>query len=177
MRDFKWGTTWIFTPRGIKTARSQNQIFPESPSLLSKLRSLKASKAPGPDGIHPAILHECSEILSVPLCIIFEKCLNSNFVPEDWRVANVTPIFKKGDRSLPCNYRPVSLTSVVCKVMESLIKDYLLKYLLDNGFLNLSQHGFLPSRSCVTNLLSFLDDVSLYQTFMYYDCNNLRKIY
>ncbi|KAJ8027731.1 RNA-directed DNA polymerase from mobile element jockey [Holothuria leucospilota] len=129
--------------------------------VCNKLKSLKASKAPGPDGIHPAILHECSEILSVPLCIIFQKFLDSNFVPADWRIANVTPIFKKGDRSLPCNYRPVSLTSVVCKVMESVIKDCLLKYLLDNGLLNLSQHGFLPSRSCVTNLLSFLEDVSL----------------
>ena len=128
--------------------------------VCSKLKGLKASKSPGPDGIHPAILHECSEILSVPLSIIFQKCLDSNFVPTDWRVANVTPIFKKGDRSLPCNYRPVSLTSVVCKVMESLIKGCLLKYLLDNELLNLSQHGFLPSRSCVTNLLSFLEDVS-----------------
>ncbi|KAJ8042255.1 LINE-1 reverse transcriptase-like [Holothuria leucospilota] len=124
--------------------------------VCNKLKSLKASKAPGPDGIHPAILHECSEILSVSLCIIFQKFLDSNFVPADWRIANVTPIFKKGDRSLPCNYRPVSLTSVVCKVMESVIKDCLLKYILDNGLLNLSQHGFLPSRSCVTNLLSFL---------------------
>ena len=79
----------------------------------------------------------------------------------DWRVANVTPIFKKGNRSLPCNYRPVSLTSVVCKVMESVVKDCMLKYLLDNGLLLLSQHGFLPNRSCVTNLLSFLEDVSL----------------
>ena len=129
--------------------------------VCKKLKSLKASKAPGPDGIHPAILHECAEILAVPLCIIFQKCLDSNFVPGDWRVANVTPIFKKGDRSLPCNYRPVSLTSVVCKVMESVIKDCVLNYLLDNGLLNLSQHGFLPSRSCVTNLLSFLEDVSL----------------
>ena len=129
--------------------------------VCNKLRSLKASKSPGPDGIHPAILHECSEILSVPLCIIFQKCLDSSFVPADWKVANVTPIFKKGNRSLPCNYRPVSLTSVVCKVMESVVKDCMLKYLLDNGLLLLSQHGFLPNRSCISNLLSFLDDVSL----------------
>ena len=129
--------------------------------VFDKLRSLKANKSPGPDGIHPAILHECSDILSVPLCIIFQKCLDSSFVPADWRVANVTPIFKKGDRSLPCNYRPVSLTSVVCKVMESMVKDCVLKHLLDNDLLKLSQHGFLPNRSCITNLLSFLEDVSL----------------
>ncbi|KAJ8047901.1 hypothetical protein HOLleu_00012 [Holothuria leucospilota] len=101
--------------------------------VCNKLKSLKASKAPRPDGIHPAILHGCYEILSVPLCIIFQKFLDSNFVPADWRIANVTPIFKKGDRSFPCNYRPVSLTSVVCKVMESVIKDCLLKCFLNNG--------------------------------------------
>ena len=145
---------------GSSSSNCIDNVFLSEELVCNKLRSLKASKAPGPDGIHPAILRECSDILSVPLCIIFQKCLDSSFVPADWREANVTPIFKKGDRSLPCNYRPVSLTSVVCKVMESLVKDCVLKFLLDNRLLNLSQHGFLPNRSCVTNLLSFLEDVS-----------------
>ena len=121
---------------------------------------LKSNKAPGPDNIHPAVLRECCDVLSVPLSIIFSKCFDAGVVPSDWRIANVTPIFKKGNHSLPCNYRPISLTSVVCKVMESIVKDAVLDHLLGNGLLNLSQHGFLPKRSCVSNLLEFLDDVT-----------------
>ena len=69
--------------RGSDCSSSMGDIVFCEELVGSKLRSLKASKAPGPDGIHPAILHECSEILSVPLCIIFQKCLNANFVPDD----------------------------------------------------------------------------------------------
>ena len=128
--------------------------------VSKKLKGLNSNKAPGPDSIHPIVLRECSDALSVPLSIIFSKCFDVGVVPSDWRIANVTPIFKKGNHSSPCNYRPVSLTSVVCKVMESIVKDAVLDHLLGNGLLNLSQHGFLPKRSCVSNLLEFLDDVT-----------------
>ena len=128
--------------------------------IRDKLHGLNPNKSPGPDSIHPQVLHSCSDVLALPLSIIFDKCFNDSFVPHDWRIANVTPIFKKGDHSSPCNYRPVSLTSVVCKVMESVIKDAVLNHLLSNGLLNLSQHGFLPKRSCVSNLLGFLDNVT-----------------
>ena len=129
-------------------------------AVLKKLHHINPNKAPGPDGIHPVILHKCSNVLAVPLSIIFCKRFADGVVPPDWRIANVTPLFKKGDHGLPSNYRPVSLTSVVCKVMESILKDAVMDYLLSNRLLNLSQHGFLPKRSCVSNLLSFLDDVT-----------------
>ena len=128
--------------------------------VCDRLQVLNPNKSPGPDGIHPRVLHSCRDVLALPLSIIFSKCFNYGFVPQDWRIANVTPIFKKGDHCLPSNYRPVSLTSVVCKVMESIIKDAVLDHLLSNGLLNLSQHGFLPKRSCVSNLLGFLDTVT-----------------
>jgi len=86
--------------------------------------------------------------------------MDEGSVPEDWKKSNVNPIFKKGSRSQAENYRPVSLTSVICKVFESLIRDAMVKYLEDNFLIGDSQHGFRKGRSCLTNLLSFLDKVT-----------------
>ncbi|MCP4267589.1 MAG: reverse transcriptase family protein, partial [Candidatus Brocadiaceae bacterium] len=80
-------------------------------------------------------------------------------VPEEWKLANVTPIFKKGCKSQPGNYRPISLTSVVCKLMETIIRDKIVKHLETNKLLNDTQHGFHNKRSCLTNLLDFFYDI------------------
>ena len=77
--------------------------------------------------------------------------------PNEWKSANVTPIHKKGDKTDPSNYRPVSLTSQVCKVLESIIVDKVTKHLTDNDLLNDAQHGFRAGRSCLTNLLETLE--------------------
>ena len=90
-----------------------------------------------------------------------QKSLNTGVVPRDWRTANVTPIFKKGSRSAPGNYRPVSLTSVCCKVMEQILKDEIVEHLERNSLMGKSQHGFMRGRSCTTNLISFLDKITL----------------
>ena len=81
-------------------------------------------------------------------------------VPSDWKLANVTPIFKKGSKSNPENYRPVSLTSVPCKLMESIIRDNVVDHLLLNQLIKSSQHGFMKHKSCTTNLLEFLENVT-----------------
>ena len=72
----------------------------------------------------------------------------------------MTPIFKKGSRTKPENYRPVSLTSIPCKIMESIVKDGLMAHLEENSLMNPSQHGFMPGKSCATNLLEFLEFVT-----------------
>ena len=95
-----------------------------------------------------------------PLCIIFERSLRLHQVPADWREANVTPIFKKGDKSDPGNYRPISLTSQVCKILESIIRESIVDHLNAQSLLLQSQHGFTKGKSCLTNLLSFLEDVT-----------------
>ena len=77
--------------------------------------------------------------------------------PDDWRSANVTPIFKKGSRKCPENYRPISLTSIPGKIMERLIKDTMMAHLKGEKLIKDSQHGFMPGRSCTTNLLEFLE--------------------
>jgi len=81
-----------------------------------------------------------------------------NQLPVDWKVATIIPIFKKGNKSSPCNYHPVSLTSVVCKVFESIIRERMLDHLFDNKLMSLCQHGFLPRKSCTTQLLHALND-------------------
>ena len=79
--------------------------------------------------------------------------------PLEWKEANIIPLFKKGSRNKSENYRPVSLTAVICKLLERLIKDYLADFLFKNNLINPSQHGFLKARSCLTNVM-FLEDVT-----------------
>jgi hypothetical protein len=125
--------------------------------VKKKIRGLRAEAAAGPDGVGPRILIELQDAISPALAIIFQKSLDEGVVPQDWKEANVTPIFKKGAKSVPGNYRPVSLTSVSCKVMEALLKDEITDHLELNSLLNKSQHGFMKHRSCATNLLEFLE--------------------
>ena len=97
------------------------------------------------------------EFIAIPLSIIFKKSFNSGILPQDWKNAQVTPIHKKGARNHIGNYRPVSLTSIFSKFMESIVKDYLMRHLLTNNLLSPYQFGFTPGRSCATQLLHVLD--------------------
>jgi len=121
--------------------------------VLNKLNKLKSNKAPGVDGIVHRKLVGNSDVLSEPLSYIFKKSSECGRVPSDWKKANVTAIFKKGDKASPCNYRPVSLTSQVCKILESIVKDYNLDHIRRFGLIKETQHGFVKNRSCLTNLL------------------------
>ena len=130
-------------------------ITPER--VQQKLRELRVTSSPGPDGFHPRILKELASVLSVPLCKLFQKSMDTGVLPGDWKVAEVVPIFKKGSRSKPSNYRPVSLTAIPSKVMESVLRDSIVAHLVETGQLNQAQHGFVEKRSCVTQLLTSLD--------------------
>ena len=101
-----------------------------------------------------------AEVISVPLAIIYSKCLESGEVPPEWKTANVTPIFKKGSKSVPGNYRPVSLTCVLCKVMEKIICDAIIEHLKLYDLIRRSQHGFMRSKSTLTNLLAYLEELT-----------------
>ena len=121
------------------------------------LDKLNMNKAGGPDNITPRLLRKCSEHLSKPLAIIFNKSLQTGDVPAAWREANVSPLFKKGDKTNPLNYRPVSLTSVVGKVLETIIRDQLVNHASVNSIIKIQQHGFMKKKSTLTNLLEYLE--------------------
>ena len=130
--------------------------------VLDKLKKLQLNKSSGGEGIPPRVLNELSSAICEPIAEIMRKSLNENLVPEDWKVADVSPIFKKGSKANPGNYRPVSLTSQVGKIMESIIKDAMLKHIKRFNLISESQHGFVSKRSCLTNLLVFLEEVTNY---------------
>ena len=125
------------------------------------LARLGENKAPGTDGMGSSFVKNLVGGIETPLVLLFQRSLETGQVPEQWKEANVTAIYKrKGKRCEPGNYRPVSLTSQVGKLFERIIRDYLVKFLEDNKLLRDSQHGFRTKRSCLTNLLEFLDLVS-----------------
>ena len=125
--------------------------------IQSRLEKLKVNKSCGPDNINPFVLQKTASTVSVPLEKIFKISLSNGICPSDWRSANVTPIHKKGDRTEPGNYRPVSLTSQVCKVLESMVRKHILEHLAANNILSDKQHGFREGRSCLTNLLEIME--------------------
>ena len=129
------------------------------PGVTKLLQALKPGKAPGPDGITTKILKELAEEISPILTIIFQSSLDTGTLPSDWKDANVTPIFKKGEHYDPANYRPVSLTSVCCKVLEHILTSNIMDHLELHGTLCHQQHGFRRKRSCETQLLGFADEL------------------
>ncbi len=126
-------------------------------SVQKKLMKLNPCKSSGPDELHPKVLKELSHVISKPLAMIMQMSLNEGTLPRSWKDAHVTPIFKKGKKSKTTNYRPVSLTSVVCKTLESIIKDHVVKHVQENKVLTECQHGFVSGRSCSTQLIACLD--------------------
>ena len=128
-------------------------------SVRKLLSNINSNKAQGPDGIHGKILKNCAVGLAFPLTCIFKVSYNSGFIPNEWKLANVVPIFKKGSKADVENYRPISLTCLVMKVFERIIKDKLLA--LTHDLLDSRQHGFLEHKSCTTNMVLFCDSLAL----------------
>ena len=128
--------------------------------VQKKLQDLRTDEAPGADLIHPRLLKELTVQVAYPLAIIFQQRIDQSRVPQQWRTANVIPIFKKGSKRDAANYRPISLTSHIGKLFERIIRDYILRHLDNKQLIKPSQHGFLPGRSCQSNLLEFLERVT-----------------
>ena len=114
----------------------------------------------GPDGVHPRILKELSDELATPFHNLFSQSISSGSLSSLWKQAIVTPIHQSGDRLNPVNYRPIGLISIPCKFWSVLVQAAILGHLFRNNLLTPSQHGFLPQRSCTTNLLIFMDSLT-----------------
>ncbi|KAJ3646959.1 hypothetical protein Zmor_024514 [Zophobas morio] len=143
---------------GVPNAAVIDDVLFSSDAVRKKLDKLKVSKSPGPDLITAKLLTTCSSVLSYPLSILMSQSFNSSSLPADWRTATVRPIFKKGDKFDATNYRPISLTSLIVKVMESIIYDRVIKFFVDYQLIPFQQHGFLPGKSIQSNLLCCLSD-------------------
>ncbi|KAL5262702.1 hypothetical protein ACHWQZ_G008188 [Mnemiopsis leidyi] len=123
------------------------------------LSNINPNKAYGPDGIHGKLLKNCAAGLAYPLSLLFHSCYNIGTLPREWKLGHVVPIFKKGDKHEVSNYRPISLTCLITKVLERILKDELLA--LTSGLINDKQHGFRAERSCATNLVGLCDSLAL----------------
>ena len=145
-----------FAPRDPEYKNCQISISPKG--VLNQLKSLDQCKGAGPDGLSPSLLRFLSDLIYHTLANIFSYSLITGGVPDDWRTAQVLPIYKKGSRSNPLNYRPVSLTSILSKLMEHIICHNINNYLDSNNILSESQHGFRKNRGCDTQLLATVND-------------------
>ena len=144
--------------RKVKDDEYINNVDIKAEKVLKQLKSLNTSKSCGPDNCHPYFLKECAVEIYLPLTDIFRKSVASGEVPEDWRKANITCIFKTGNRQDPGNYRPVSLTSVICKLLESNIREVMMEHLSSHKLLSDSQFGFRKNRSTILQLLTVMED-------------------
>ena len=144
-------------PQGVEL--SSIEITPLS--VYSTLKQLKTSTSSGPDGLPNILLKNCAHALCVPLAHLFDISLKDGILPQCWKTAHVIPVHKKGCAADPNNYRPISLTSTCCKVMERVLNREIVKYLLNNNLITPQQHGFIHKRSTCTNLLESVHDWSI----------------
>lgn len=125
--------------------------------VMKKLKNLNTSKSPGPDEVHPRVLKENATVLAPALTLLYNNLLSTHTIPDEWRTAIISAIFKKGDKSDPGNYRPVSLTCIICKILESIIYDHIMEHLIKNRLLTKCQYGFISKRSAALQLLTVLE--------------------
>ena len=134
-----------------------NSIILTTDEVTTVLKSLPLGKAAGPDGVNNRVLKELADVLSLPLCDLFNQSLSTGEFPEQWKLSHVTPIPKSGDLSLVSNYRPIALLSNIDKVFERAVFKHLYNHLLENSILTPYQSGFTPGDSTI-NQMTFLYD-------------------
>ena len=156
----------VFTIEDLSYLPPMNNTFNGQPldtmniteaSVLQKLNRLLPNKSPGPDGWHPRLLKETSTALAKPLHMLLQKSLDSGELPPSWKEGHITPIHKKGSKRSAANFRPISLTSIFSKIMETQIRDCIVDHMMANDMFADEQHGFVPGRSCITQLLVVLE--------------------
>lgn len=131
-------------------------------SIQRKLKNLDIAKGSGSDGIPPLFIRECAELLSEPLCMIFNRSLSEGIFPRIWKEAIVIPILKSGDKTDICNYRPISILPTLAKVFESLLCPILNWHIKSS--ITEHQHGFFRNRSTATNLVTFVERTLAYMS-------------
>ena len=126
--------------------------------VFKTMKEINPNKSQGPDDIHPKFILNCIGSLINPLRMLFEISLQNGKLPKQWKTANVSAIHKSGKKTDAANYRPISVTSIICRVMEKIIRNAIVQHLESNNLLSKYQHGFRKGRSCVTQLLECIED-------------------
>lgn len=139
---------------------SAKSIVVNRKGVLKLLKDINPYKATGPDAIPGRLLKTMSNEVVDILCIIFQASLDQGIIPQAWKKAFISPIFKKGDRHKPANYRPISLTSICCKILEHIVHSHVMSHLDSHNMLNDAQHGFRKSRSCESQLILTVQDLA-----------------
>ena len=141
------------------TNKRIDQVTVENEEILSLVRNLNPNKSTGSDRISGKMFLLCDNSVCLPLQIIFKNILSSSIYPDMWKLANVTPIFKKGDKQLIKNYRPISLLPTCGKIFEKLIFSHLYSYLHTNNLITQNQSDFRPGDSSTNQLLYLVDEI------------------
>jgi hypothetical protein len=158
----KENTSTVPTSLELEEGKTLSDIYITEERIQKAVDKMKQNKAAGEDGLVSTFVKGSIEGVKKPLLKIFRRSLEETGIPDEWKRANVTAIFKKGAKSDPANYRPVSLTSQIGKIMERIIKEDVVQFLESNNLIRNSQHGFRNRRSCLTNLLVFMEKVAEY---------------
>ena len=145
--------------KGASPFSSMGDITVDPKGVTKLLDGLNIHKASGPDGLNARVLKECSNEISPILALIYNESLARGDVPDEWRQANVSLVFKKGEKYDAANYRPVSLTCICCKTLEHILVSNINKHLALDSILADCQHGFRSQRSCETQLVQFVHDI------------------
>ena len=151
----------VFTKEGMSSMpdkgdsphNTMDPIIVTIPGVEKLLKNIKPYKATGPDSIPARLLNELSVQLAPALTFIYQNSITAGEVPDDWKMAHVVPIFKKGDKSKSSNYRPVSLTSICSKLMEHTLHSNIMSHFEKHAILTEAQHGFRSRRSCESQLI------------------------
>ena len=140
-------------------AKKSDDIIIDNSDVLNELKKLNIYKSMGPDNNHPKLLRALSQNPNFVSMLgdLFRKCALVGKIPSVWKTAHVIALHKKGSKSNALNYRPVSLTCIICKVYEQLIRQHILKFI--DSDINIHQHGFISKKSCFSNLLETVDTI------------------
>ena len=165
----------VLPPFEFVTDKRINDIVIPNHEILKLIRHLNPNKASGSDGISGHMLLLCDDSVVLPLKLTFQSILNSSKYPDTWKVANVTPIYKKGDKQLAKNYRPISLLPICGKIFEKIVFGQLYSYLSGNGLLTKNQSGFRPGDSTTNQLLYLVNEI--HEAFDNPKCLEVRAVF
>ena len=135
-----------------------NDIVVSAVGVTKLLKGLNPSKALGPDELHPRVLKELASELGAVFAHLFQQSIDTGEIPKEWSLANICSLFKNGDKSLACNYHPVSLTCAPCKLLEHIVCSIIMAHLDEHKLLSDRQDAFRKRHSCETQLITVIND-------------------